>query len=160
MSDVSTVPLGPDAAGVPGEGICAPTSSETVRYGGFWIRVAACLIDVIILSPLTFVVSFLEQIAPSSIGQFAAFIVSLAITVAYNVLLVARPAQATWGKQVLGLRIVRADGKPIGPGLALGRYVARMVSFLCLCIGVLMVGVTREKRGLHDMMCGTRVVYR
>ncbi|WP_432803856.1 RDD family protein [Aureimonas altamirensis] len=70
------------------------------------------------------------------------------------------PARATWGKQVLGLRIVRADGKPIGHGLALGRYLARTLSFLCLCIGVLMVGVTREKRGLHDMMCRTRVVYR
>ncbi len=160
MSDVSTVHLDPNAAGVPGEGVSAPSSSEGVRYGGFWIRVAACLIDVIILLPVSFVVSFLQQIDPSSIGQLAGFIVGLATTVAYNVLLVARPAQATWGKQVLVLRIVRADGKPIGHGLALGRYLARTLSFLCLCIGVLMVGVTREKRGLHDMMCRTRVVYR
>ncbi len=160
MSDVLTDQLDPDAADVPMEGVAHVSAPATVRYGGFWIRAAAYVIDVLILSPVSFVLTFLQQFSPASNWQAAETLVVITALLAYNILLVARPAQATWGKQVLGLRIVRTDGKPIGYRLALGRFLSRSISMFCLLIGVLMVGWTREKRGLHDMMCRTRVVYR
>jgi uncharacterized RDD family membrane protein YckC len=34
-----------------------------------------------------------------------------------------------------------------------------IISTKLLLIGFLLIAVTREKKGLHDIICGTRVVY-
>ena len=67
----------------------------------------------------------------------------------------------TPGKRLLNLRVVNAD---LSPGLSLVDVVYRETvgRFLCglsVGIGYIMAGVDREKRGLHDMICDTRVVY-
>jgi hypothetical protein len=43
-------------------------------------------------------------------------------------------------------------------GRAIGRYFAKLLSMLILGIGYIMVAFDSEKRGLHDMICDTRVV--
>jgi len=40
------------------------------------------------------------------------------------------------------------------------RYLASILSALTLGIGYLMVLWDSEKRTLHDLICGTRVIYR
>jgi uncharacterized RDD family membrane protein YckC len=55
--------------------------------------------------------------------------------------------------------VTRADGGPISAGLAVGRFFAKILSSLTLCIGFLIAAFDREKRSLHDHICGTRVVY-
>ena len=59
----------------------------------------------------------------------------------------------------LGLKVIRADGGPISVGLAVGRYFAKILSALTLWIGFIIAGFDREKRTLHDHICGTRVIY-
>jgi len=65
---------------------------------------------------------------------------------------------ATPGKMVLGMKVVRPDGSRVELGRAIGRYFAKILSALILCIGYLMVAFDSEKRGLHDLICDTRVV--
>jgi uncharacterized RDD family membrane protein YckC len=43
-------------------------------------------------------------------------------------------------------------------GRAFGRYFAKILSAIILGIGYIMVGFDSEKRGLHDMICDTRVI--
>ena len=50
------------------------------------------------------------------------------------------------------------NGKRIGFGRATGRVLAKLLSFLLLALGVMMVGWTQKKQGLHDMMAGTLVL--
>ena len=65
----------------------------------------------------------------------------------------------TIGKMLCGIRIVRENGAPLGFGGAVARLVGYMLSSMILCIGYLMVAFTDRKRGLHDMVAGTIVVY-
>jgi uncharacterized RDD family membrane protein YckC len=65
---------------------------------------------------------------------------------------------ATPGKLAAGIRIIRTDGSRVGAGRAFGRYFAKLLSFFALGIGYIMVAFDSEKRGLHDMICDTRVV--
>lgn len=66
---------------------------------------------------------------------------------------------ATLGKLVMRLRVVREDGEPMRFIDVLYREtVGRFLSGI-LCIGYLMVLGDRRKRGFHDWLCGTCVVY-
>ena len=67
---------------------------------------------------------------------------------------------ATIGKMIIGAKIVRLDGSRIGYGTALVRSLGTIVSD-CICyIGYLFVAFRADKRALHDLLAGTRVVYR
>jgi uncharacterized RDD family membrane protein YckC len=85
-------------------------------------------------------------------------LVNLALGMAYEVYFVSTRG-ATPGKMALGLKIIRADGSPIPPGLALGRYFAHWISGAILFIGYIMAGFDSQKRALHDRICETRVIY-
>ena len=66
---------------------------------------------------------------------------------------------ATLGKLVMRLRVVREDGEPMRFIDVLYREtIGRFLSGI-LCIGYLMVLADRQKRGFHDWLCGTCVVY-
>jgi uncharacterized RDD family membrane protein YckC len=66
--------------------------------------------------------------------------------------------EATPGKRLLGLRVVRADGSRVGAGRAFGRFFAERVSDLTFYAGYVMAAFDDEKRALHDCICDTRVV--
>lgn len=61
----------------------------------------------------------------------------------------------TLGKQLMGLRVVRADTRPLGPRDALWR------AFLCAVfhLGLLVALVHRRSQSLQDLICRTVVVY-
>lgn len=66
----------------------------------------------------------------------------------------------TVGKRLLGVYVVRTDGSKVGPGRALARWFAYIPSWLLLGTGFIMIGVSEDKRGLHDHICDTVVVRR
>ena len=144
-----------------------------VVYGGFWRRAAALVLDGLILSVVNFAINAVlgtamgPRLTATPGGnpftpQFGAlmgtsFVVNLAIGMAYQVFFLTRTG-ATPGKMVLGLKVIRADGGPITPGLAIGRYFSYILDSLILGIGYIMVAFDKEKRALHDHICGTRVI--
>lgn len=139
-------------------------------YGGFWIRVAAYLIDSIVLAVAGGVIGGIlgaiigasmaiggssEQVAlvTSAVGN----LVSIVGGWLYSAIMESSSWQATLGKKALGLVVTDMDGRRIGFGRATGRYFAKMVSAIILLIGFFMVGWTQRKQGLHDLMAGTLV---
>jgi uncharacterized RDD family membrane protein YckC len=67
---------------------------------------------------------------------------------------------ATLGKMALGLKIVKADGSPIGFGTAVVRYLLEIVFTIVTCgLGYIAVACTAKKQGLHDMVAGTVVIH-
>ncbi len=65
----------------------------------------------------------------------------------------------TIGMAVLGIRVVRTDGSPIGWRQAVVRTVALPLSFLILGLGFLGILTNRDRHALHDRLAGTAVVY-
>ena len=137
------------------------------RYGGFWIRFLAVIIDGIILwlinTALTTPLFMLMGVSRSTSLGFSMTIfalsygIGIAIGVLYEAGFVVHKG-ATPGKMALSLQVIRADGARPGWGLAIGRYFGKMVSSFTLLIGFIMAGVDEEKRALHDRICDTRVV--
>jgi len=159
-------------------GIAAPFAPAApafsgVRYAGFWIRFLARLIDGAILGiaglllrlPLMLMLGIgmgrgYTFGMTHAVGAVTAvsLLVNLALGMAYEVYFVSTRG-ATPGKMALGLKIIRADGSPVPPGLALGRYFAQWISGITLFIGYIMAGFDSQKRALHDRICETRVIY-
>lgn len=65
----------------------------------------------------------------------------------------------TPGMALFGLRVLRTDGRPLGPGTALVRLLGE---FVCICtfgLGFLPVATSSRRQGLHDRVAGTVVVH-
>jgi uncharacterized RDD family membrane protein YckC len=150
------------------------------RYAGFWIRFVALLIDGIILAIVGFIVTFpltllgmggaaLIRPGDDPSAALAALpaimataglsgLIRMVINLAYEVYFLTSRG-ATIGKMALGLKVIRTDGGPIPMGLAVGRFFAKILSGIILCIGFIMAGFDPQKRALHDRICGTYVIY-
>lgn len=76
----------------------------------------------------------------------------------YEAVLTSSSWQATIGKRILGLKVVDGEGNRISFARATGRFLAKILSGLILCIGFLMIVWTKRKRGLHDMIAETLVI--
>jgi uncharacterized RDD family membrane protein YckC len=55
----------------------------------------------------------------------------------------------------VGAKIIGADGSPLGYGRALVRSLAERFT---LFVGFLWILARADKRGLHDLVAGTRVI--
>ena len=64
----------------------------------------------------------------------------------------------TVGMRFLGLQVVGTDGKLIGLGTALIRWLGLVVSFSVLFLGVIWVAFDPLKQGWHDKIANTYVV--
>ncbi|MDF3059184.1 MAG: transporter [Rariglobus sp.] len=88
----------------------------------------------------------------------ALMLVTIVWAVLYDLIFIPRFA-ATPGKLLFGLRLVSTNNKPLGFGRIVARSLARVLSgFPTFFIGFLIVAFEDQKRGLHDFLCGTRVV--
>ena len=65
----------------------------------------------------------------------------------------------SFGMAVLGVRVVRADGRAIEPRQGVVRALVFPLSFLLCGLGFLGIIVQREHRALHDLIAGTAVIY-
>jgi uncharacterized RDD family membrane protein YckC len=159
---MASVPNSGSAAPPPPVWDARPASPDHVAYGGFWIRVVAYLIDGILLTIVYGVVARLLGIDlfESDWRHYdpIANLVSLVIGWLYFALLESSERGATVGKMAMGLRVVTSDGQRLSFMNATGRYFAKILSFLILCIGFIMVAFTDKKRGLHDIIAGTLVI--
>ena len=136
--------------------------ADQLAYGGFWIRFVAYLIDAILLSIVGTVLGFAfgVSMAGKDLEHFdpTLNLVSFVIAWLYFAGFESSERGATPGKMALGLRVVTGDGKRLSFLNATGRYFAKLVSALILCIGFIMIAFTERKRGLHDMMANTLVI--
>ena len=169
-------PIYAPVTNVPGSFAAGSAPVPGVRYGGFWIRFVARVIDSLIqaviggIARIPFGLGFMGLMSNSSSGLDAAsglamlmpmiglsVVISVAVGAAYEGYFLSTRG-ATPGKMAMGLRVVRADGQPISFGLAVGRFFASWVSGAILLIGYIMAAFDLEKRALHDHICGTRVI--
>ncbi len=125
---------------------------------GFWVRLLAYLIDGFIITFAFSIILVVFSRDDSSDLDNLMTLVNLA-TLVYHTALIAIWA-TTAGKRLFRLYVVRIDGSRVGPGRAMARSLATVLSFLLLGIGFLMIAFREDKRGLHDLICDTVVIKR
>lgn len=147
------------------------TKNEERVYAGFFVRLAAYLVDSLIIGAALLVVRvpvwIVSLFRPDNllvrdlIFQYSLMdILCAALTAAYFILMTYMTG-ATLGKKLFHLCVVSSeDRKPTLWELTVRETVGRFLSALILCAGYLVVGIQKEKRGLHDWFADTRVIYR
>lgn len=134
------------------------TSDSTKRiYGGFWIRTAAFLIDLIIMTLLVILVGSILSITPALLGiEETGFILEFLIWMPLIFWLVlpwlycglweSSKVQATPGKLAFSLVVVDKEGKRLGFLHASGRYWIKAISFVIAQIIYIVVAFTAKNR--------------
>lgn len=146
-------------------------SKDEVTFAGFWVRLAAYIIDsAILLIPLLIVRLLISGVL--SVLKGTPFdgnvlfnytikdILLYIFQILYFVLFVSSTG-TTPGKKLMNLRVISAETGEM-PGFFDVLYRETIGRFLCglfLCIGYIAVGIDKEKRGFHDMLSDTRVIY-
>ena len=121
--------------------------SDDVEYMGFWIRLAAVIIDGVITGVISAVIDFVLD---------TAFLGTI-FTVLYSVLFIGLKGQ-TPGKMALGIQVVDSQGNPPGIMRAfLREVVGKLVSTVVIFLGFFWIIWDRKKRGWHDHIAGTFV---
>jgi uncharacterized RDD family membrane protein YckC len=147
----------------------AKLNTGELNYAGFWIRFAAVFLDGLIL----FVVNFcINLIAGLTVGQaigvkpqrvialqLVLMAIQLVIGLSYEVILIGKYG-ATLGKMACKIKVVTADGGRVSYSRALGRYFAKILSYMVCLIGFIIAAFDGQKRALHDHICNTRVIYK
>ena len=184
---VSDVPSAHPAGSSFPSPVAAPASfyasvSAPLPYAGFWERVAAYLIDGLILGVpfgiLMVILIFLfggfgvmmhrRPVEPGEAMAFVGpmfmfFVLGMLVFLAFHWLyfagLESSERQATFGKSLLSLRVTNYDGRRLSFGHATGRFFAKIVSGMVpFAIGYIMAAFTAKKQALHDLIAGTLVL--
>lgn len=151
-------------------GYAIPSGSPSAygtAYAGFWLRVAAALIDGLIMILPSFVIDFVIGLVlypKTHMGyesmQIVLFIINSLISWLYYAITESSSKQGTFGKQIVGIKVTDLYGQRISMARATGRYFGMIISGLILGIGYLMVAFTEKKQALHDMMASCLVIKR
>ncbi len=143
------------------------------KPAGFFIRFLASVIDNIILMLITLMVAGAVFVILERSGTpvsrdpeefmgwlWLLFILpSTALSCMYFIYFHAVTGQ-TVGKLVCGVQVVTAEGNdPLGWWRSIVRCVGYFPSYFFMCIGFLWVLVNRRKRGWHDYLSGSVVIY-
>lgn len=136
---------------------------DAFEYVGFWARLAASLIDTLILMvllvPIMLSAYGYDYLLEMGTGGWLDILVTWVLP-AILVLLFWRFRSATPGKMLIGARIVDADtGEPPSTRNLVIRYFAYLLSMLPLMLGFVWVAIDPRKQAFHDKLANTVVIY-
>lgn len=133
-----------------------PTSQPEYHYAGFAERLVAIFIDRLIFA---LIISIVFKGYESGLREFLLrCLITVFGIIAYHVYLETSHMQATIGKMVMNLKVIRVDGQRLSIADSIFRYFGSILSVLSLNIGHLMVLLDTKNRALHDHIAGTYVV--
>jgi len=155
-----------------------------VRYAGFWVRFVASFLDTLFLAlPVAIVIYFLSD---GNWFDFSQYQQNMQMAMSGNIKALENQPQmsmkwellfefailfitiifwkkfkgATPGKKYVKIKIVDAKThKDINNQQAITRSIGYIVSTIPLLAGFIMVGFRKDKRGLHDLLADTVVIY-
>jgi uncharacterized RDD family membrane protein YckC len=135
------------AAAVPGTG--APTATELLAAtayprAGFWIRMVALLIDLILVGAAVSLLDHFTQATLVVLATYGAIMWKMKGT--------------TVGGIVFDLKVVRLDGRPLDWSTAIVRALGCFLSLVVACLGFIWIAFDREHQAWHDKIAGTVVV--
>ena len=136
---------------------------EDVEYAGFWIRLGAVLIDLMVMGVVLYIPSTVIYGSEYWVGDqffygFWDLIFSYVLPLVGTIWFWLR-FSGTPGKMALKLKIVDAGtGNKLTFGQAIGRYFAYILAAIPFFLGYIWVGFDKRKQGWHDKLAGTVVI--
>lgn len=141
------------------------------EFATIWHRFLADVVDALLLGAVSVVLNgivgalMFPAIEGDDSGIFAIlfailyFLLSFGIPAAYYIGFHGNPRhQATPGKKLFKIRVIRVDGGDVSYLLATGRMFGELLSAMILYIGYIMAFFDDERASLHDQLCKTRVI--
>jgi uncharacterized RDD family membrane protein YckC len=137
-----------------------PPEAPPGGAASWWSRAGATILDGLIVA-VPLIAGGLASAAGSDALAAVLVLIYFAALVFYAPILLTVNDGRTWGKQAATIRVVRMDGTPVGPGAAFGRELLKVffgiTGFLWI-VDVLWPLLQPERRALHDLAAGTRVI--
>lgn len=144
------------------------TQDNKEVYGGFFVRLMAFWVDSIIAGCIAMIIklpiNLMTLTSTDSIftknfifHHSAIDVISYIIVVMYFIL-TTYFTHTTVGKYVFRLRVENINNEWNFINIVYRETIGRFLSSL-LCIGYIVLAIDKEKRGFHDMLSDTRVVY-
>jgi uncharacterized RDD family membrane protein YckC len=154
--------------------LIVPRSVTESPYGGFWMRFVAMILDRLLIgvatAPFSLAIMFSVMKAGRAVtmpetGQMIVAIIGIGTLAMlaqwlYFAVMESSERQATFGKQIMGLKVTDINGQRLTFARASGRFFAKIISGMTLGIGFIIAAFTEKKQALHDMIAGTLVVKR
>jgi uncharacterized RDD family membrane protein YckC len=142
-------------------------SADEPPYAGLVTRTVALAIDAAVLTVgfavasgvVGLILSLFTAVEVSSPGAVIGVACGWTIVVVNYFVLFWTLAGATPGMRILRMQVVDGRGEPPRLGRAVLRLVGAVLAALPVFAGYLLVLVDDRRRGLHDMIAGTAVVY-
>lgn len=132
-------------------------------FGSFDQRLLAAFIDWLIITGIYVVpVLLIVLISPGKMFNMilsGSLLIVIPITyLIYHIVMESGPKQATYGKQILKIKVTDMQGYPINTSTAVGRNLSKVFSVLTLGVGYLLNFFNKRQQCMHDMIAGTLVV--
>lgn len=145
-----------------------PVNNPPTVYAGFWKRVGAYLIDIVIVIfgsiPISILIGLLIDFSHITTKHTAAllqFLLGFVLLWLYFSLMEGLGTSATFGKRFFGLKVVRLDGTPLSQSMStsIWRNFAKLfIVPFTFSIGLIISLFTPRKQALHDILAGTLAV--
>lgn len=147
-----------------------PMNTSNMRIAGVWERFGALLIDGIVMNICAYVLSFIvgfgigiiagansvDNETTILISTIAGYIIRIIFCLGYEAFFLSNYG-ATPGKMLFHIKVLY-NGRYLTKSRAIGRYFAKCLSGLILCIGYFVAFFNQEHKALHDNICDTIVV--
>ncbi len=157
------------------EKFCTRCGHVVDKYGGFWKRFFAWLLDSVLINSGFFILggiigeivvflssSSFESQAPAKamVEGLKPFLLVIEVVLywLYYTVFESSSKQATLGKLALGIKVTDIEGNRLSFGRATGRHFSKFLSVILLGFGFIMIAFTEKKQGLHDIIAGCLVI--
>ena len=118
--------------------------AATLPRAGFWIRLAALALDVVLLAIITGFLTGGGKLAMFGLAAYGAVLWKMKGT--------------TIGGEICGLKVVRLDDRPIDWGTSIVRALGCFLSLAVAGLGFIWVAIDVQSQSWHDKIAGTTVV--
>jgi uncharacterized RDD family membrane protein YckC len=136
----------PGTAAPAAPGVASPLISAAMPRAGFWIRMMALLLDIIL-------VGFVSSVPfHHSFGNFHLVMLAIYGAVMWKL------KGATVGGIVFDLHVVRLDGRPVDWETAIVRALGCFLSLAVVGLGFIWIAFDHGSQAWHDKIAGTVVV--
>lgn len=139
-------------------------TSYHLKYAGFWIRLWAYVIDLVIISSIGWLIvrpifRLVDLDLTATIWYAPITVISVIIFYSYFTLMTYF-FQQTLGKMIVGIRVVASPDNNLSFGTVVFREtIGRILSVIPFNLPYVIVGFTPKKQAVHDYIADTFVVH-
>ncbi|BAU52336.1 RDD family protein [Mucilaginibacter gotjawali] len=132
-------------------------------FGSFDQRLTASALDwffvLLVCVPIAFIVSvFIQDQAQRIMVAFSLAVIVPLVKIIYHIVMECSAKQATFGKQLIRIKVCDMEGKRISFGRSLWRNVAKLFSVAPFFLGYIFSFFNKTQQCMHDMLAGTLVM--